>query len=199
LENGAGLEAVSDSLDSNADVLLFDLPGGKSDDLKEVFGKLGTLIAEMTSANYEIVVVLAMSYLKASALEVAEVVKLWGQGVQYVAVLNLGMAERDQFIFFDGERSEQCGHPAQVLANAGGVVIEMPKLQASTYAELDADEVPFYKAASDHEGYKRMTRVRIREWLELMDSEIAKIGLMHYPKAALAAFAEAQSKKATGH
>jgi hypothetical protein len=195
LESHTGTDAVAESLESNADFLLFDLPGGKAGGLKEVFGKLSTLISEMESSGYEIVVVLVMSYLKASAVEVGEVVSLWGPTAKYVVVLNLGLADRDQFIFFDGDRSDQCGYPAKLLAKAGGVVVEMQGLQPQVYAELDADEARFSDAVTDTESYKRATRVRIREWLEIMDSEISKIGLIDYSPEMLSAFALANKLK----
>lgn len=197
LEDDNGREIVGDSIESNADFLLYDLPGGKSDNLKEVFGKLSTLITQIKVAGYDIVVVMVLSFLKASAAEVGEAVAVWGEDARYVAVLNLGLAEREQFIFFDGERADQVGYPAKRLEEVGGVVIEMPKLQASTYAELDADEISFSLAASSGGPYKRTKRVRVQDWLEVMDSEIAKIGLEKYSVDSLKAFEAAQQKKAS--
>lgn len=195
LETDAGRELIGSSIECGADHLLFDLPGGKSEGLAEIFGKLSTFINEMRSAGYQIVVVIAMSYLKASAAEVDAVMKIWGASAKYVAALNLGLADRSDFIFFDGERAGEMGYPSQALLKAGGVVIEMPRLQHTNYAMLDADEVTFSDAATNPNIYKITPRIRIKTWLQLFDSEIAKMGLLDYSPADLDEFKSAQEQK----
>jgi len=196
LESEAGINAIGGSLDSQADHMLFDLPGGKSEGLADVFGRLSTFIEEVRGAGYRVVAVIALSYLKTSASEIEEVMRVWGGDVHYVAALNLGLADRSDFIFFDGARANEMGFPAKRIAQAGGIVVEMSPLQHATYAELDADEVPFSRAATDASLYQRVTRVRVTNWLEEMDSEIAKMALIDYSKEDLGRFAAAQARKA---
>lgn len=195
LRSDKDVEMLGEALDYGADALLFDLPGGSIDEMKSVFGTLKEFIGEYRSAGYEIVVVMALSYLAASSAGVEEIMKVWGSSAQYVAVLNLGQAPREDFIFFDGERAERYGFPKELIEASGGVVVEMPALQQSTYALVDADGVGFSEAANqDVSSYSRTHRVRVRSWLEKMDTEIAKMGLIEYNQADLDRFAAIEQK-----
>lgn len=179
LKNPKELKSLGDALDFDADILLFDLPGGSIDEMKSVFGTLQQFLGEYTDAGYDIVVVMALSFLYASAAGVQEIMNVWGPSAEYVAVLNLGLASRDQFIFFDGARAGRCNYPANQIIQAGGTIIEMPALQSDTYAEVDADGISFSEAADpERSPYSRVNRVRIRGWLQRMDDEIAKMGLI---------------------
>jgi hypothetical protein len=195
LRDDKDVEMLGEALDYGADVLLFDLPGGSIDEMKSVFGTLKEFIGEYRSAGYEIVVAMALSYLAASSAGVEEIMKVWGPSVKYVAVLNLGQAPREEFIFFDGERAERFGYPKDRIETAGGVVIEMPSLQQSTYALVDADGVSFSEAADiEKSPYSRTHRVRVRGWLEKMDAQIAKLRLINYSQADLDAFAAVEQR-----
>lgn len=181
LRNDKDVEMLGEALDYGADVLLFDMPGGSIDEMKSVFGTLKEFIGEYRSAGYEIVVVMALSYLAASSAGVEEIMAVWGPSATYVAVLNLGQAPREDFVFFDGERAERYGYPKDRIESVGGMVLEMPALQQSTYALVDADGVGFSQAATlGTSTYSRTHRVRIRSWLEQMDAQIAKMGIIDY-------------------
>lgn len=195
LRDDKDVEMIGEALDYGADILLFDLPGGSVDEMKSVFGTLQEFIGEYKAAGYEIVVAMALSYLAASAAGVEEIMKVWGPSAKYVAVLNLGQAPRDDFIFFDGERAERFGYPKDLIEAAGGVVVEMPSLQQSTYALVDADGVGFSEAANpDSSTYSRTHRVRIRGWLERFDAQIAKMELVDYRQEDMDSFAAAEQK-----
>lgn len=190
LREDKDVEMLGEALDYGADILLFDLPGGSIDEMKSVFGTLQKFVGEYRSAGYEIVVAMALSYLAASSAGVAEIMNVWGPSVKYVAVLNLGQAAREDFIFFDGERAERFGYPKERIESSGGLVIEMPAIQQSTFAMVDADGVSFTQAAdSDAAIYSRTHRVRVRSWLEAMDAQIAKMGLIDYQQKDMDAFA----------
>lgn len=195
LKDDKDVEMLGEALDYGADILLFDLPGGSIDEMKSVFGTLQEFVGEYSAAGYEIVVAMALTYLAASAAGVEEIMKVWGPSTKYVAVLNLGQAPREDFIFFDGERAERFGYPKDLIEAAGGLVVEMPALQQSTYALVDADGVGFSDAANpDAASYSRTHRVRVRSWLEKMDTEIAKMGLIEYNQADLDHFAAIEQK-----
>lgn len=195
LRDDKDVEMIGEALDYGADILLFDLPGGSVDEMKSVFGTLQEFIGEYKAAGYEIVVAMAMSYLAASAAGVEEIMRVWGPSAKYVAVLNLGQAPREDFIFFDGERAERFGYPKDRIEAAGGVVVEMPYLQQSTYALVDADGVGFSEAANpDSSTYSRTHRVRIRGWLERFDVQITKMGLIDYRQEDIDAFAAAEQR-----
>lgn len=195
LRDDKDVEMLGEALDYGADILLFDLPGGSIDEMKSVFGTLQEFVGEYSAAGYEIVVAMALSYLAASAAGVEEIMKVWGSSAQYVAVLNLGQAPREDFIFFDGERAERYGFPKELIEASGGLVVEMPALQQSTYALVDADGVGFSEAADpDNSAYSRTHRVRIRGWMERFDAQIAKMGLIEYGQADLERFASIEQK-----
>jgi hypothetical protein len=195
LKDDKDIEMIGESLDYGADILLFDLPGGSVDEMKSVFGTLQEFIGEYKEAGYEIVVAMALSYLAASAAGVEEIMKIWGDSAKYVAVLNLGQAPREEFIFFDGERADRYGYPKDMVEASGGLVVEMPALQQSTYALVDADGVGFSEAANpDSSNYSRTHRVRIRGWLERFDAQFAKMGLIDYKPEDLDAFAAIEKR-----
>ena len=176
------IELMANALDMNADLLLFDMPGGSIDDMRKLFGNLERFIDEYRSMDYEIIVCMVINHLFASARNIETVLDLWGDDVKYVVVKNLGQAKADEFVFFDGadmSLTKRAGSPAERIKKLGGIVIDMPELPRDTYAMLDADALPFSQAAeASVSSYSRTHRSRIGYWMKDMDAQLEKLGLM---------------------
>ncbi len=176
-------ERFVDALDGRPDAIIFDLPGGLVD-LKSVLGDIDSLKAEFESEGFQIVVLMSISHVKASAEGVAKTMALWGPGPRFIVAKNLACAGEDDFIFFDGELAHLVGYPSVALASAGGIVMQMPALDPVSFSLLDAEEIPFSKApehieASGHElrGW-RARRGHIRKFVESCDRAFAAAGLL---------------------
>lgn len=175
-----GAEAMAAALDVGADILLFDLPGGSVDDMKTVFGNMQRFRDEYEESGYEIWVIVVVNHLFASARNIKTVIDLWGPSAKYVVVKNLGQAEEDQFVFFDGAEAARAGNPDALLQSVGGQVIRLPALDPDTYAKIDADAIPFFVAAvkARQGGYLRPHPDRVKYFLRDVRSEIDSLGLV---------------------
>lgn len=186
------IKKLGDILDMNPEFILVDMPGGAVQEASRAFGGgLNSFVDVYKDEGFDIVVALAVNNLKASSQSLADIVKAWGtDGIRYAAVRNLGVAERDQFHFFDGHRAAEAGSPAALIKSLGGVVFDMPKLDADTYAYVDAAEVAFSDYAENRQLAGRSDRERMKTWLKLFDLEVYdKLGLIeNYSPAAVAEF-----------
>lgn len=174
-----GAEAMASALDLGADILLFDLPGGSVDDMKTVFGNTERFLDEYRENGYEIWVMIVINHLFASAKNIRTVTDVWGASARYVVVKNLGQAEEDHFVFFDGPEAERAGEPARLIESLGGCVISMPSLDPDTYAKIDADAITFSVAATSKRegGYLRPHPDRVKYFLRDVRKEISSLGL----------------------
>jgi len=96
---------VVNALDLDADVLLFDLPGGAVDSLTTIIkaeNGIKALVQEYRDAGVAITIVIVMSIVHASASNVVKTINLFGPDVDYVAVKNLFFGAPEDFLFFDG-------------------------------------------------------------------------------------------------
>ncbi len=175
-----GAETMASALDAGADILLFDLPGGSVGDMKTVFGNMERFLDEYRESGYEIWVIIVINHLFASAKNIRTVIDIWGDSARYVVVKNLGQADDDQFVFFDGPEAERAGDPAALVESVGGRVIRMPALDPDTYAKIDADAIPFFVAADrEREGrYLRPHPERARYFLRDMGKELDSLGIV---------------------
>lgn len=174
-------ERIPDAIDAGADIILVDLPGGLVD-MSHVFGDTRTFLAEFEREGYEVIFLLVISQIKASAASVLEAMKIWGAGPRYVVVKNLGFAAADQFLFFDGAYRDQAGDPAGALANAGGSVIELPGLDKATFALFDAWETTVEGALDKLEAEKiegwRPRRGHLERYLAESDEAFESLRLL---------------------
>ena len=181
---------IADALDLDEDFMIFDLPGGSVDEMKDVFGDIDSFKEEFRAMGYEIGIAFVVNSLLASCAAIPEVVKIWGD-VRYLVVKNgtidaeTGLAR--PFRFFDGVDSARAGNPAALIKNMGGQVFDMPRLDEDTYDLIDADQMPLALAKSETmrpagylpaEPYKRADRGRVRKFLALFEERLRALDLI---------------------
>lgn len=171
-----GVGTMADALDLDADVLLFDMPGGSIDDMKEVFGNMDIFLSEYKKEGYEVWVIVVLTTMLASSNNIPAVISTFGPDAKYVAVKNLGFGDENSFDFFDGPCAARAGFPDRALKAVGGKVISMPAMQSNTYAIVDADSLKFSEAAVST-TLSRTHRTRVAYWLQDMGKNIDSAGL----------------------
>jgi hypothetical protein len=168
---------MADALDLGANYLVFDMPGGSIDDMKEVFGSMETFLAEYEKEGYEVWVFVVITPMLASSNNINSIVGTFGPNTKYVAVKNLGFGDESSFEFFDGSLAARAGFPALAVRTAGGMVVAMPPMAPNTYSIIDADCLKFSDAAVSTGGMSRTHRTRVAYWLRDMGAMIDSTGL----------------------
>lgn len=187
IANAKNFIGLVDVLDLDPEILLVDLPGGAVESLKAAVGGIDNLKEAYFEAGYELNIAIGVNHLLSSAESIHDILSTWGDdGVRYIPVLNLGVAERDQFVFFDGERAAFAGRPADRLAQLGAKEFLLHSLEADTYALLEAARCPMREAIDA--DFSRGHQVRAQKWLARIDAEIFKLGLVDYAEEHEAAF-----------
>ena len=144
---------VINALDYDADMLLFDFPGGAVDALQNVLQSergMTALAEEYQRAGYAVTVAIVISNILASANNVIRIIKQFGPTFDYLAVKNLFFGENEDFILFDGFQDAE-GNPVggmgrNKLLEHGGQVLSLPKLRGREYALLDLYSLGFTEA-----------------------------------------------------
>jgi hypothetical protein len=163
-------------LDTDAERVLIDLPGGVLPELGRVIdGRPASLAEEARAAGYRPVVVIVVTPMMASVRSVRQVVETFGDLCEYVVVKNGFYGNSDQFPLYDGYTD---GHGNQIggkgraqLEEHGGITITMPPLQSRTYALLDLHNLRFADAVEDGR-LPRADRSRVHRWRKQLRKEI---------------------------
>lgn len=148
------------SVGSDADVILHDLPGGSVTELTKIVDdgsgqSVDGLVATLADLNVKLTLVHVIDNELESAQSVAKYMELFGaDGVDHVAVLNMREsrnAKADFLYWFGYEQNgeRKSGKARAAMLNAGGVEFEMPSLQAGARAHIKELNLRFRECA-DH-------------------------------------------------
>lgn len=155
-----------DIVERRAERIVVDLPGGGVEDVAEVLTSTDRFFEVFEDAGVTPIVAIIFSNVKASIASVPGTIQLFGPRPRYVAVKN--MAFGPEFATFDGvyENGQLRYQGAKrALAGVNGDVIEMPKIDPTTYGRLDLYDLSFADAVNAPQ--LRMTdRERIKLWRE---------------------------------
>jgi hypothetical protein len=146
--NADQLERVAGQLRTGARKVLADCPGGVTD-LSSIFGDIDGFKTEAKRLGFtKIKVNFVIGYDKASARGAVAAAKQWGDGVEFTVIKNLGLAKKDEFLFFDGEitdrrrkkaaKSGKGLSPKAEIEAMGGKVVCMPALDPASIQVLSA-------------------------------------------------------------
>jgi hypothetical protein len=167
-------ETLVNVVDSQAQLVVIDLPGGSMDAIGAVVpGGLPGLIDTWVDEGWDVRVVHVITSLKACALEVLRVVDVLGPHAKSLRVAkNLGISDPNAFYIFEGDGEGRYGGPKTALLQAGGKVFDIPKIRSRTYTWVDEFTLRFSEAAvNDDEGH-RGDRKWLREWLREFEAAI---------------------------
>ena len=173
-----GRDRLIEAMNTDAPLLLIDLPGGSLHEVERVFGDFGLFVETYKSDGWEIVIVIVIDHLMTPARSVFDSIRSFGDGVKYVVVKNLAIADASEFLVFDGYKDEKgvdkYGKASKLLAQKGGQVICMPRLEPRTFALIDVDSLTFGAAASNNPPRMDTSdRVRTKAWLTRFEQALA--------------------------
>jgi hypothetical protein len=142
-----------DSIALDVEVILHDLPGGSTMDIQRIVdggdgveGLLDTLDAHNTRLTLLHVVDNEIE----SAQSVGEHLKLFGDRVDHVAVLNMrecrGLGDFPYWAGFEVDGVKRYGKAREKMLAMGGKEIQLPALPPSTRAKINAERMTFSKA-----------------------------------------------------
>jgi hypothetical protein len=142
-----------DSIALDVGVILHDLPGGSTVDIQRIVdggdgvdGLLDTLDAHNTRLTLLHVVDNEIE----SAQSVGEHLKLFGNRVDHVAVLNMrecrGLSDFPYWSGFEVDGVKRYGKAREKMLAMGGKEIQLPALPPSTRAKINAERMTFSKA-----------------------------------------------------
>lgn len=171
-----------DLIDFKPDVAIIDMPAGSANVFKNIFGNgdVSSIKNEYKKEGIDIVIVIVIDALKCSADNVKRIIEVWGNDVQYVVARNLSRGEN--FIFFEGYDTDgsrldaEDKTPKEMLVEMGGSVIDIPALDADTYALINANGQSFYDAANPSvshlksRGRRSVTNEMIKNFERQMES-----------------------------
>jgi hypothetical protein len=90
-------------------------------------------------------------------------------------VRNLAFGAADEFVLFDSYADAAGkvvgGRGKRMLEERNGIVLNMPALQASTYALIDLYSLTFDAARTDTR-LRLADRSRVHQWMRAMDAEL---------------------------
>jgi hypothetical protein len=162
-------DTLVNASETDADIVLFDLPGGSVHELSEVLGDDQLVFATYRAAGYTPVVVMVIDQVLAAVRTVSQAIDTFGDSAEYVVVMNTAKAQPDEFIVYNGFEDAtgtfRYGKGRQALLEHGGEEIAMPGLNGATYAKLDLDSISFSGAALNKSLYPA-DRLRVVAWLE---------------------------------
>jgi hypothetical protein len=165
-------------IETEATVVIFDCPGGVLHELSRVVDadsmSARGLMETYRDHRFDPTIVLVLTPMMASSRAVSQAIQLFGDGADYVAVKNLAFGAADQFVLFDGY-TDAGGKPIggkgkRMLEERNGIVLNMPALQASTYALIDLYSLAFDAARTDTRLHLA-DRSRAHRWIRAMDAE----------------------------
>lgn len=142
--------ALLDTIESGAALIVHDLAGGSLADLTRIVDGgdgLDGLLAAFDEHGYRLTVAHVLSADIGSAQSVARWIELAGDKVDHVAVRNMAFSAHPFWDgFAAGDGSTKGGKTRDRLLELGGVEVSLPAIPDGTFAKLDAENVPFSKA-----------------------------------------------------
>ena len=129
-------------------------------------GGLVGLLDLWVEEGWEVRVLHVITSLKACAREVVRVVDALGDHARSLRVArNLGISDPDAFYIFEGDAAGNYGGAKQRVRDAGGGVIDVPRIRSRTYTWVDEFTLRFSVAAGGSDEGHRGDRKWLRAWL----------------------------------
>jgi hypothetical protein len=168
--------------DAEPALAIVDLPGGSFNDISEVLGGTRKIVDAAHQQGYRVFVVLVITQVKAGVYAVQQCINSFGPDVHYVVAKNLGFANAEDFVIFDGladdaDGTTRFGKAREALLAAGGEVITLPKVPPLTYGLLDVRDCSFTDGATKESGLAFQQREHCKIFLAEFREQIASCKL----------------------
>ncbi|KJB91945.1 hypothetical protein N826_25850 [Skermanella aerolata KACC 11604] len=169
---------------TGASVLLFDIPGGQMGRLLDSISNEGAtrgegFVRHFEQYGYAVTFVVAITNHEKSVISLGEVLDMFGDMVDYVAVKNLFFEQYPgDFALWDGGvigGEKVGGNKKAVLLKRGGKVISMPALSQHVVAILQALHLRFEDARRDAR-LRLLDRSRVIQWMDRLDAQFDQAG-----------------------
>lgn len=159
------------ALDLDADVILYDLPGGLMKEVTKSFGDSEiqggeAMVTMYNEAGYAVTVAVVITPFRKAILAVSEAMATFGPGAEYLVIVNRFFGDDEDYARWDA------GETKKRLLKTGGKIIELPKIQTGTLALLDEHNLSFMKARDEVRKLSRLEVSRVQLWMRLMDEEL---------------------------
>lgn len=157
------LNSLTDARDYGADIVLHDLPGGSREAIAAVVGerdwRMGVAaVAGAATAIAPLTLVHVVDVEIESARSIGEMIDaLRGIEVRHVVVRSLRDCEPGDMIYWQNSKSRK------LLADIGGIEVDMPRLHPAARARMSAERIPPH-AAGDGTALTLAERTAWRRW-----------------------------------
>jgi hypothetical protein len=180
---GCGIENVRDSsapgawLDSiysNVQDVILDVPGGAMNDLfRVVHGGAASLCKLAKKANREVVVVSVIgTKIDATHAPMDSLEAFDGTAARHIVLKNGYFGKPEDFVIFEGVDGRY-GRAGAAVRAAGAEVLYLPKLDVVTDARLDVELLTFAAAASAGAKIGRRAAFNAEYWLDAVKAAFA--------------------------
>ncbi len=152
---------------SDADIVVVDLPAAALVHLESVMGSVQKLMNVFRKSGFDIILILVITPLIASARSVIEAVKMFGDSVTYVIAKNTAFGKSKDFVIFDGmitdSGEKRFGKAKEKLDGRKYEIINFPRLDPKTYALLDMDNLTI-KSGINNSEWDLSDREYVNDW-----------------------------------
>ncbi|MFY7835943.1 MAG: hypothetical protein ACOVQ0_06640 [Novosphingobium sp.] len=162
-------DALWECVDSGADTILIDFPGGAMQMLKEIDEATG-FIDHAKSKGYEITFMMAMTPMGASVASVGRAIRLFGEtGAKFAVAKNRFYGPQDDdWPIWDSSRAKKA------LEDVNGAVFDLPAMRMRSYALVDQANQGFTEF-SNSSAQKTVDRSVVFQWLRKLEAEVSKL------------------------
>ncbi|MGD7037272.1 hypothetical protein [Methylotuvimicrobium buryatense] len=156
-------------LESQKALIVADLPAASITHLRRLNDEID-FFRVVGDYGYQLIFCNVISPFKASVRSVKAMIELAGGHADYVVVKNRFFGDDGEFHLYES------GQGKKALAQHGGLEINMPKISTGVLAELDAKNIPFWRAIDDVQ-LKLAYRCRVNQWLKDLDVQLDRLQL----------------------
>lgn len=156
-------------LASDPELVIMDMPATSLTMTRKMTDELYGWHSFVRDRGYRLTVVAPITPYKASLYDLQDAIALIGPEADYVAVVNLGLAEdRTDFGLWDGSTAKK------QLGEVGGKEIVFPRLKPGVAALLDKHDLTF-QAGMTHPELLTSDKMRLQKWLNEAEAALSSI------------------------
>lgn len=166
LTEDSGIDELIDALQViDTPLVVMDLPAQISKVLAKLESEVG-IVQAMNLTGYKMTFVSVLSPIKDSVVALKLLMEQYGNGVNYVVVVNQFFDE--QFTLYETSETRQ------KFLGLGGIEMTMPKLYPAVSKVINDKDLTFRGALEPNSPLSFSQRMRLEKWIQNMDTELDK-------------------------